>query len=250
MAAKLLEQAFGKGRHDLYELLGVSRNASQDQIRKGYHRAALRWHPDKNPRDATATVKFQALGAAHKILSDPVHREEYDTLGNLPGDSPGVTGQDWRQYFSTIFHAVTSESVEAFARHYRASDEERADVLKAYREGDGDLGKVIDSVMLATEDGASRFQDLIEAAIAAGEVQRLRGLALSTTEAQAAKRQRKAAKEASEAKKELERRSGDLQSLAEVIRSRNAARGEAFEARLDARLACAAAPRKRPAACR
>lgn len=70
---------------DFYEILGVSRDASLDDIKKAYRKLAVRWHPDKNPdNQAEATEMFKAIGEAYETLSDPVKRREYDSGGMTP----------------------------------------------------------------------------------------------------------------------------------------------------------------------
>jgi len=64
---------------DYYELLGLSRGADDAAVRRGYKRAALRWHPDKNPEDRErAEVMFKKIAKAYKVLSDPRQRNSYD----------------------------------------------------------------------------------------------------------------------------------------------------------------------------
>lgn len=68
---------------DFYEVLGVTRVASLEEIKKAYKKLAVKWHPDKNPEcPAAATEKFKQLGEAYETLSDPVKRREYDNIGN------------------------------------------------------------------------------------------------------------------------------------------------------------------------
>ncbi len=67
---------------DYYKVLGVSRNASQDEILKAYRALAKKYHPDRNPDDATAKKKFQEIQAAYEVLSDPEKREMYDRYGS------------------------------------------------------------------------------------------------------------------------------------------------------------------------
>ncbi|XP_009965117.2 dnaJ homolog subfamily B member 8 [Tyto alba] len=64
---------------DYYKVLGLQKSASQDDVKKSYHKLALKWHPDKNPRNKEeAEKKFKAVAEAYKVLSDPQKRLLYD----------------------------------------------------------------------------------------------------------------------------------------------------------------------------
>ncbi len=69
-------------KRDYYEVLGVSRNASTDDLKKAYRKLAVKFHPDKNPGDKSAEEKFKELGEAYDILMDPDKRAAYDRMGH------------------------------------------------------------------------------------------------------------------------------------------------------------------------
>ena len=72
---------------DYYQILGVTRNASQEQIKKAYRKLAMQYHPDRNPgKEAWANEKFKEINEAFGVLGDPQRRQQYDqfgTVGNL-----------------------------------------------------------------------------------------------------------------------------------------------------------------------
>src|SRR5688572_21022897 len=73
-------------KRDYYEVLGVEKGASAEEIKKAYRKLAVKFHPDKNPGDKEAEEKFKELGHAYEILSDDQKRAAYDQYGHAAFD--------------------------------------------------------------------------------------------------------------------------------------------------------------------
>ena len=69
-------------KRDYYEVLGVSKSASDDEIKKAYRKLAVKYHPDRNPGDKEAEAKFKEINEAHEVLSDKQKRARYDQFGH------------------------------------------------------------------------------------------------------------------------------------------------------------------------
>uniref|UniRef100_A0A672G0E7 DnaJ homolog subfamily A member 3, mitochondrial-like n=1 Tax=Salarias fasciatus TaxID=181472 RepID=A0A672G0E7_SALFA len=85
-------------KEDFYGVLGVSRTASQKDIKKAYYQLAKKYHPDTNPDDPDAKEKFAKLAEAYEVLSDEVKRKQYDTYG-AAGFDPNRAGAGQQQYY-------------------------------------------------------------------------------------------------------------------------------------------------------
>ncbi len=85
-------------KRDYYEILGVSRDASAEDIKKAYRKLAMQHHPDRNKGDAAAEEKFKEVGEAYAVLADPDKRARYDRFGHAgasAGPGGGSGGQQW-----------------------------------------------------------------------------------------------------------------------------------------------------------
>src|ERR687885_1514316 len=81
-------------KRDYYEVLGIGRNATEQEIKSAYRRLAVRYHPDKNPGDAAAEERFKEAAEAYSILSDAEQRRRYDRFGHA-GVSSGAGAGAW-----------------------------------------------------------------------------------------------------------------------------------------------------------
>ncbi len=102
-------------KRDYYEVLGLDKNASEDDIKKAYRKLAIKYHPDRNPGDAKAEEKFKEAAEAYDVLHDPQKRQQYDQFGfNGPqggfggGFGEGMNMDDIFSMFGDIFGGHSS----------------------------------------------------------------------------------------------------------------------------------------------
>src|SRR6185437_15585080 len=91
-------------KRDFYEVLGLSRGASPEEIKKAYRKLALQHHPDRNPGDKKAEESFKELSEAYEILSDPQKRQMYDQFGHaaMGGGASGGFGGGFQGFEGNI----------------------------------------------------------------------------------------------------------------------------------------------------
>ena len=130
-------------KRDYYEVLGVDKSASADEIKKAYRKKAIQYHPDKNPGDKEAEEKFKEAAEAYEVLSNPDKRARYDQFGHagvsgaagnggpFGGFSGGMSMDDIFSMFGDIFGGHSGGGFGGFGgfggggsqqRHFRGSD--------------------------------------------------------------------------------------------------------------------------------
>ena len=90
-------------KRDYYEVLGISKSASADDIKRAYRRMAMKYHPDKNPNNKEAETKFKKCAEAYEVLSDPEKRQRYDQFGH-----DGLRGMGMHDYSHMKWQDISS----------------------------------------------------------------------------------------------------------------------------------------------
>ena len=124
-------------KRDYYEILGVSRTASEDEIKKAYRKLAFEFHPDRNQDDPEAETKFKEAAEAYEVLRDPEKRKRFDQFGH-EGLGNGFSGfnsaEDIFGAFSDIFGEVFGFASASRGPRPRAGSDLRYDLTISFRE--------------------------------------------------------------------------------------------------------------------
>ncbi|XP_058003280.1 chaperone protein dnaJ 6 isoform X2 [Hevea brasiliensis] len=166
-----LNQSPTRGK-SLYEVLGVERTASQQEIKKAYYKLALRLHPDKNPGDEEAKEKFQQLQKVISILGDEEKRAVYDQTGCVDdADLAGDVVENLRDFFRALYKKVTEADIEEFEANYRGSDSEKKDLIELYKRCKGNMNRLFCSMLCSDPKlDSHRFKDILDEAISADQM--------------------------------------------------------------------------------
>ncbi len=116
-------------KRDYYEILGVERNADATVIKKAYRRLAMKFHPDRNPDDAEAELRFKEAKEAYEVLSDPSRRSAYDQFGHAGVDSSAGMGRGgasaadaFSDLFGDVFGDIFGGGRRSHSNVYRGAD--------------------------------------------------------------------------------------------------------------------------------
>ena len=114
-----------QAKRDYYEILSVSRTATEQEIKSSYRKLAMQYHPDRNPDDSSAEEKFKECTEAYSVLIDSEKRQRYDQFGHagVGGNGNGFSGfdpsnfQDFGDIFGDIFSDFFGVNVEIGRAH-------------------------------------------------------------------------------------------------------------------------------------
>src|ERR1700680_5001362 len=146
-------------KRDYYEVLGVERGASEEELKKAYRRLAVQFHPDRNPGDKQAEERFKELNEAYQVLSDAERRAQYDRYGHAAFQGPQGTGfgftQGFEEVFSDIFGDFFGTGRGPTRSRSRRGDDLRYDLEVEFEEAARGTEKVVKFQRLAACEACS-----------------------------------------------------------------------------------------------
>ena len=140
-------------KRDYYEVLGVGRQASADDLKRAFRKIAMDSHPDRNPDDAAAAARFKEASEAYTVLSDPGRRRSYDMFGHAAGDFGGGPAVDFSDMpFGDLFETFFGGGMGGRARRERANrgDDLRYDITITFEEAFTGVDRQIEVPRLVT----------------------------------------------------------------------------------------------------
>lgn len=234
-----IEKFFGS--NNLYDVLNLNKDASEDQIKKAYRKVSLKVHPDRVDDDLKeeATKKFQTLAQVHYVLSDSERRRLYDDHGIIANEDSLESEADWVNYWRLLFPKVTEKDITGFMDKYIGSKDEEDDLIKVYNRYEGDLDKICESHIGYDEE---RTVADLKRLLKAGKIESFDKFVKESAERKA-RRKKKAEREAKQAEKARSKIQGeDLSDLTAIIQRKSEHGFNSMIASLEAKYA----PKKHP----
>ncbi|XP_060795461.1 dnaJ homolog subfamily C member 9 [Neoarius graeffei] len=214
---------------NLYEVLGVAKEASDAELRRGYYKLSLEVHPDRAPGDQQATIKFQVLGKVYAVLSNKDQRAVYDEQGEIDEELDSLNhDRNWEEHWRRLFPKITLQDIIDFEKQYKDSEEEKQDLKRLYLLHEGDMDRIMESALCSSHEDEPRVRDILRQAVDAKDVPAYRAFTHEGAKKKATRR-RKAEKEHKEAE-ELQREMGlnTEDSLVAMIQQRQKSKEKDF----------------------
>jgi molecular chaperone DnaJ len=163
-------------KRDYYEILGLAKNASADEIKKSYRRLAMKFHPDRNKDDASSEKKFKEAKEAYEVLKDPEKRSAYDQFGHegvrAGSGGAGFSPEGFSDIFGDVFGDIFGGARRGGSQVYRGADlgyELKLDLERAVR---GETVKIDVPTQVACDEcggsGAKKGSEPIKCATCGG----------------------------------------------------------------------------------
>lgn len=227
------------GTKNLYDVIGVEKDASAEAVTKAYRRTSLKIHPDRKSEaeKEEATKRFQVLAQVHYVLSDTERRKLYDDHGIIANEDGLQSEADWAEYWRLLFPKITENDINNFLVTYEGSKEEEQDLIRIYNKYKGDMNLICQTHISYDEDTTTaQLMKLIKQ-------KKIPDYDKFSKEPQSkkdkrAKRFQREAKEANkirESKKKDKADDGDLSSLTAMIQSRSKNSFDSMIASLEAK---------------
>eukprot|EP00002_Diphylleia_rotans_P005419 TRINITY_DN14548_c0_g1_i1.p1 TRINITY_DN14548_c0_g1~~TRINITY_DN14548_c0_g1_i1.p1 ORF type:complete len:271 (-),score=80.80 TRINITY_DN14548_c0_g1_i1:9-821(-) len=158
-------------KQTFYEVLGVDRDCSAAEIKKAYHKLALKHHPDRKGNTEEANATFQYLVRVYETLIHEEKRKYYDETGS-DGFQEAVDFETLYEFYRSLFRKITVEDIDSFKGQYIDSGMEDDDIAEAYTKYKGKMKKILESVPYAVDEDYSRIQSRITEMIHEGRLKK------------------------------------------------------------------------------